>query len=106
MVTWRRRSGRIERMSGDAATVGYTHPIVNAVADLETILDGCADARLWSLSVKELDDLLPQCHGEERVRVMGAGARVPLVAVTGCDRVGVVVVWWWGRDTPGSGAGV
>src|SRR6266542_3183821 len=49
-------------MIGDAATVGYTHPIVNAVADLETILDGCADARLWSLSVKELDDLLPRAH--------------------------------------------
>src|SRR6266498_3627529 len=62
MVTWARRSGRIEHMSGDAATVGYTHPIVNAVADLEAILDGCADARLWSLSVKELDDLLPRAH--------------------------------------------
>src|SRR6266545_2735157 len=54
--------GRIERMIGDAATVGYTHPIVNAVADLEATLDGCADARLWSLSVKELDDLLPRAH--------------------------------------------
>src|SRR6266536_1477831 len=62
MVTWARRSGRIEHMSGDAATVGHTHPIVNAVADLEAILDGCADARLWSLSVKELDDLLPRAH--------------------------------------------
>src|SRR6266545_2619883 len=49
-------------MIGDTATVGYTHPIVDAVADLETILDGCADARLWSLSVKELDDLLPRAH--------------------------------------------
>src|SRR6266511_994708 len=49
-------------MSGDTSTIGYTHPIVNAVADLETILDGCADARLWSLSVKELDDLLPRAH--------------------------------------------
>src|SRR6266508_3211632 len=48
-------------MSGDTAT-GYTHPIVNAVADLEGTLDGCADARLWSLSVKELDDLLPRAH--------------------------------------------
>jgi len=49
-------------MSGDTATAGYTHPIVNAVADLEAILEGCADARLWSLSVKELDDLLPRAH--------------------------------------------
>src|SRR6266545_8272163 len=49
-------------MIGDAATVGYTHPIGNAVADLEAILDGCADAWLWSLSVKELDDLLPRAH--------------------------------------------
>src|SRR6266498_110065 len=49
-------------MSGNAATIGYTHPIVDAVADLETILDRCADARLWSLSVKELDDLLPRAH--------------------------------------------
>src|SRR6266536_4231265 len=49
-------------MSGDTSTIGYTHPIVNAVAELETILDGCADARLWSLSVKELDDLLPRAH--------------------------------------------
>src|SRR6266498_4030888 len=62
MVTWGRRSGRIERMIGDTATAGYTHPIVNALADLETILEGCADARLWSLSVKELDDLLPRAH--------------------------------------------
>src|SRR6266540_2920827 len=54
--------GRIERMIGGTATVGYTHPIVNAVADLEATLDGCADARLWSLSVKELDDLLPRAH--------------------------------------------
>src|SRR6266511_3204623 len=54
--------GRIERMIGDTATAGYTHPIVNAVADLEATLDGCADARLWSLSVKELDDLLPRAH--------------------------------------------
>src|SRR6266511_3173285 len=49
-------------MSGDTSTIGYTHPIVNAVAELETILEGCADARLWSLSVKELDDLLPRAH--------------------------------------------
>src|SRR6266511_1020542 len=49
-------------MSGDTSTIGYTPPIVNAVADLETILDGCADARLWSLSVKDLDDLLPRAH--------------------------------------------
>src|SRR6266545_2120623 len=49
-------------MSGDTSTIGYTHPIVNAVAELEAILDGCADARLWSLSVKELDDLLPRAH--------------------------------------------
>src|SRR6266508_3775709 len=28
-------------MIGDTATVGYTHPIVNAVADLEATLDGC-----------------------------------------------------------------
>src|SRR6266508_4812738 len=49
-------------MIGDGATVGYTHPIGNAVADLEATLDGCADARLWSLSVKELDDLLPRAH--------------------------------------------
>src|SRR6266511_3753864 len=49
-------------MIGDTATAGYTHPIVNAVADLEATLDGCADARLWSLSVKELDDLLPRAH--------------------------------------------
>src|SRR6266540_4071324 len=62
MVTWGRWSGRIEHMSGDTSTIGYTHPIVNAVADLEAILDGCADARLWSLSVKELDDLLPRAH--------------------------------------------
>src|SRR6266498_1253266 len=62
MVTWGRWSGRIEHMSGDTATAGYTHPIVNAVADLEATLDGCADARLWSLSVKELDDLLPRAH--------------------------------------------
>src|SRR6266542_6889618 len=62
MVTWGRWSGRIEHMSGDTATAGYTHPIVNAVADLEAILEGCADARLWSLSVKELDDLLRRAH--------------------------------------------
>src|SRR6266545_6937836 len=49
-------------MIGDTATAGYTHPIGNAVAELEATLDGCADARLWSLSVKELDDLLPRAH--------------------------------------------
>src|SRR6266511_3200119 len=72
-------------------------------------LEGCTG---WRYVVEEMGKAgvrphpRAQCHGEERVRVMGAGARVPLVAVTGCDRVGVVVVWWWGRDTPGSGAGV
>src|SRR6266542_381097 len=62
MVTRGGWFGSIERMIGDTATAGYTHPIVNAVADLEATLDGCADARLWSLSVKDLDDLLPRAH--------------------------------------------
>src|SRR5262249_39015595 len=49
-------------MSDNAARDGYAHPVVRSVAGIATVLGGCAGAAFWSLSDKEIDDLLPRAH--------------------------------------------
>src|SRR5262249_2205555 len=56
----------------DSLTAGeYTHPVAGAVAGMEAILTECAETPLWSLSDKDLDELLPRAYGLLG-RVMGS----------------------------------
>src|SRR5712691_2369907 len=85
MVTWRVWGSRIERMVGDAAVVEYTHPVADAVATLESVLAECAGTPLWSLPVKDVDDLVGRAHAL-LARVTGT-LLLPLVAEA--DRRGI-----------------
>src|SRR6266705_1931001 len=62
MVTQAGWHSRIERMSEGAAPGEYVHPVPDAIAAVETTLAECAGTPLWSLSDKDLDDLLPRAH--------------------------------------------
>src|SRR5215468_938067 len=77
MVTPTRVTGRIERMIGNLAEEEYVHPVARTVADTETELAECAGLPLWSLSDKDIDDLVPRTYGL-LARVMG-GLVLPLV---------------------------
>src|SRR5262249_4915241 len=76
-MTSTRSTSRIERMIGSLAEEGYVHPVARTVADMETELAECAGMPLWSLSDKDIDDLLPRAYGL-LARVMG-GLVLPLV---------------------------
>ena len=63
---------------GDGMALGeYAHPVPAAVEAVETALAECVDAPLWSLSNKELDDLVPRAYALLG-RVMGSVV-LPLV---------------------------
>src|SRR5262249_8036145 len=72
-------------MDDNAARDGYAHPVVRGVADIETVLGECAGAVLWSLSDKDIDDLLPRAYGVVG-RVMGT---LVLPLVREADRRGL-----------------
>ena len=71
MVTWAGRESTIERMSDGAAPGEYVHPVPAAVDAVETALAECVGAPLWSVSGKELDDLVPRAYALLG-RVMGS----------------------------------
>jgi hypothetical protein len=85
VVTWAGIDGRIERMVDSVAAAEYAHPVARGVADIESVLTECAGTPLWSLSDKDIDELLPRAYTLVG-RVMGS---LVLPLVREADRRGL-----------------
>src|SRR5690349_5830336 len=76
-------------MSDGAIPGEYTHPVPAAVESIEAALAECVGAPLWSLSLKELEDLVPRAYALLS-RVMGA---LVLPLIREVDRRGLPPEW-------------